>query len=272
MAPFADATVAAEYPRVYEKYNRCLRDEVGLRIPAFSSRTTLDSRGRCVVYCLQARLEPAANAKSILRTCDAEQSRILFRMVLAEYRKVIRFNQRSGSFQVGIDGQVPNWFVCDDARGDAQLRGDEGLCYIDTNTPLMRTNGRECLPLSFYLRGIPPLINVLIQPLATSVLDRYFTPRTIVLDFLANVSIHGRPDLTAGLLPSANEFLAEGLIEPRVAPLTLSDVNRYMSRDIATWRLLRSSRQVEAMLERKQGPLATARAIRKIYRQPLFEA
>jgi hypothetical protein len=271
MAPFANAAMAAEYVRKYEEYNRRLRDEVCLAIPDFSSRTTTDRQGRTVVYCLQARLDPDALAKSLLRKRDAAQCRILFHMVLNDYRKLIRYNRRDASFQIGADGQIPNWVVRNYRGDNAPLRGDEGLWFIDTNTPMMRTRGRECLPLSFYLRGLPWLILPFIRPLATSVLDRYFNPRTILLDFLANVSIHGRPDLTAGFLPDANGFLAEGLIEPPPVVITTADVERYIRKDIATWRLLRSSYQVEAMLEGRQGPASTFRNIREIYRRPLFE-
>jgi hypothetical protein len=271
MAPFADAAMAAEYVCKYEEYNRRLRDEVGLAIPDFWSRTTTDRLGRTVVYCLQARLDSEALAKSLLKKRDAAQCRILFHLVLDEYRKLIRYNRRDASFQIGADGQIPNWVVRDYRGPDVPLRGDEGLWFIDTNTPMMRVSGRECLPLSFYLRGLPRLIRPFIRPLATSVLDRYFNPRTILLDFLANVSIHGRSDLTDGLLPDANDFLAEGLIEPRPTAITQADVERYIRKDVATWRLLRSSYQVEAMLERRQGPVTTFRNVRDIYRRPLFE-
>jgi hypothetical protein len=271
MAPFANATMAAEYVRKYEEYNRRLRDEVGLAIPDFWSRTLTDRYGRTVVYCLQARLDPEALAKTLLRKRDAAQCRILFHLVLDEYRKLIRYNRRDPSFQIGADGQIPNWVLRNYRGNDFPLRGDEGLWFIDTNTPMMRSGGRECLPMSFYLRGLPRLIRPFIRPLATSVLDRYFNPRTILLDFLANVSIHGRSDLTEGFLPDANDFLGEGLIVPTPKAITKVDVERYIRKDVATWRLLRSSHQIEAMLEGRQGVAATFRNVREIYRRPLFE-
>lgn len=271
MAPFPDAEAAAIYVRKYEEYNRRLRDEVGLAIPDFWARTLRDRRGRTVVYCVQARLDSRALAKSILRKRDRRQCHILFHMILAEYRKVIRFNRHAGSFRIGIDGQIPNWVVRNYPGDNAPLNGSEGLWFIDTNTPMMRSDGHECLPLSFYLRSIPRMIRPFIRPLARKVLDRYFNPRTILLDFLANVCIHGRPDLLDPLLPEANDFLCEGLIEPAPVPISRAEVKRYIRHDIATWRLLRASRQIEAMLERKQGPLATFRAVREIYRRPLFE-
>jgi len=191
MAPFTDAAMAAEYVRKYNEYNRRLRDDVGLRVPDFASRTLRDPRGQTVVYCLQARLDPAALAKSILRKRDPKQCRILFHMVLEEYRKMIRYNRQDPGFQIGVDGQIPNWVVRDYPGDDSPLNGTEGLWFIDTNTPMMRTKGRECLPLSFYLRGLPRLIRPLIRPLAKSVLDRYFNPRTILLDFRTPSSPRG---------------------------------------------------------------------------------
>ncbi len=272
MAPFPRAEMAAEYVRRYEEYNRRLRDEAGLNIPAFAARTLRDRRGRSVVYCLQACLDPGAVAKAILRRRDLAECRVLFQMILDEYRKVIRYNRQAGDFRIGLDGQIPNWVVRDYAGDEQPLTGHEGLWYIDTNTPMMRTGGRECLPLSFYLRGLPWLVRPFVRPLAKSVLDRYFNPRTILLDFLANVHIHGRTDLVDPLLPDANAFLAEGLIQPAPVPYTRQEIDRYIASDVSTWRLMRSAREVETMLEGRQGPLAAAHAVRKIYRTPLFEA
>lgn len=271
LPPFASRAEAELYVAVYERYNTDLRDRAGLSIPSFGAQMRPDGKGRTIVYCLQARLDPEALGKEILRRRSADQCLILFRMVLSEYRKVIRFNRNADGVRLGIDGQIPNWVVRGYAGDGAPLRGDEGLWFIDTNTPLMRAGGVDCLPMKFYLRGMPPLLRPFVRPMARKVLDRYFDPRTILLDFLANVSIHGRSDLVDLLLPEANAFLAEGLIEPAPPPYTRAEIERYIEKDIATWRLLRSIRELEAVLERRQSPVAMVRKIREIYRRPLFE-
>jgi hypothetical protein len=272
LAPFTSAELAARYIAMYQDYNRRLREDVGIMVPDFGHRTLRDARGQIVVLVTQALLEPRSNAKEILRGRDAEQCRLLFRMVLDEYRKLIRYNatQAAARFQIGIDGQAPNWAVRNYGGDGASLRGDEGLFYMDTNTPMMRTHGQECLPIDFYLQAVPRLFRLMARPMARKVLDRYFDPRTILLDFLANTSIHGRGDLVPDFLAEGNAFLQEGLIQPTPRPITGADVERYIASDIATWRLTRSLRKVQEMIEGARGPIATARLIHHIYTRPIF--
>jgi len=228
--------------------------------------------GRITVVTTQAALEPASIGKAILLRRDAEQCLVLFRMVLAEYRKVIRYNgaHRSQDFAIGIDGQITNWAVRAYRGHDVSLRGDEGLFYIDTNTPMMRTQGRDCLPIDFYLQALPRTVRPLLRPLARRVLDRYFDPRTILLDFLANTSIHGRPDLLHRFLAEGNRFLNEGLIVPAPRPIAAGEVERYIANDVMTWRLTRSLRKVEELLQRRQAPMTTFRQIHYIWTHPIF--
>ncbi|MFQ5666629.1 MAG: DUF6206 family protein [Candidatus Binatia bacterium] len=272
LAPFPRAALAEQYVRTYMEYNRRLRDDVGIAVPDFGWRTLGDGRGRVVVITTQAALDPDSIGKAILLRRDAEQCRILFRMILAEYRKVIRYNgaHRSSGFQIGVDGQIPNWAVGDYRGDDAPLRGDESLLYVDTNTPMMRRSGKDCLPMEFYLQALPRVLRPLVRPLARRVLNRYFNPRTILLDFLANTSIHGRGQLIQEFLPEANAFLREGLIMPVPEPITQDDVKRYIASDVATWRLTRSMRQLEEMLQGRRGPLTTLRRIHGIWTRPIF--
>lgn len=272
LAPFARSDLADAYVRIYEEYNRRLRDEAGIAVPAFGHRRLRDRRGRPVVFTTQAALDARAIGKAVLLQRETEQCLVLCRMVLAEYRKLVRYNnaQRRAGFRLGIDGQITNWALRR-YRGDGvPLRGDEGLFYIDTNTPMMRMAGVDCLPLSFYLQGVPRVLRLLARPMAKKVLDRYFDPRTLVLDFLANTSIHGRGDLVDAFLREGNAFLAEGLIIPAPRPISREDVERYIANDVATWRLSRSMRALEEMLQRRRGPLQTVRHIYRIYTQPIF--
>jgi len=271
LAPFANATLAARYVATYDEYNRRLRDDVGIVVPAFGHRTLAGRSGRIVVVTTQAALDTRSIGKAVMLRSDVQQCLILLGLVLAEYRQLVRYNavHRSAGFAIGIDGQITNWAVCEYHDG-VPLRGDEGLLYIDTNTPMMRTGGVDCLPMEFYLQALPRVARRLLRPLAKQVLDRYFNPRTIVLDFLANTSIHGRPELLDTFLPEGNAFLAEGLIEPAPRPITPHEVERYIAKDVATWRLTRSLRAVENMLQRQHGVIETIRRIHRIWTRPIF--
>ncbi len=271
LAPFPDAASAERYKAAYLEYNRRLRDEVGIAVPEFGCRALRRSDGRLVVYATQALVDPRSVAKELLLRASVEQAVILFRMVLAEYRKWIRYNREQAQFgfEIGLDGQIPNWALHRYEPG-AELRGDEGLIYLDTNTPMMRHRGQDCLPIEFYLQATPRLLRPLLKPLARSILDRYFRPRTIVLDFLGNVSIHGRPDLVSPLLPLANAFLRDEVGDPDSPPIRPEEVRRYVGRDVATWRLTRSLRKIEDCVQGKSTPLATARDIYRIYTRPIF--
>lgn len=272
LAPFTSTQLAEQYIRIYHDYNRRLATDVGIAVPAFGHRLLRDARGRPIVIGTQAALDPRSIGKAILLQRDAPQCLVLFRMVLGEYRKLASYNQaqRAAGFAIGIDGQITNWAVRDYRGDDAALCGDEGLLYIDTNTPMMRTHGVDCLPLDFYLQALPRRLRPLLRPMARGVLNHYFDARTILLDFLANTSIHGRPDLVDAFLIEGNAFLADGLISPAPCPLTGAEVRRYISSDVMTWRLTRSLRAVEDLLDGRRGARHTVRTIRRIWTQPIF--
>jgi len=270
LAPFPDAASADRYISAYLEYNRKLRHEVGIPVPDFGYRVLRTSDRGVAVYATQGLVDPRSIAKELLRQASPDQGIALLHMVLAEYRKWIRYNreQAGAGFEIGLDAQIPNWAVRRYEPG-RELRGDEGLIYVDTNTPMMRRHGKDCLPIEFYLQALPRLLRPLLKPLARGVLDRYFRPRMVLLDLLGSVGIHGRPDLVAPLLPLANAFLRDE-VGSDCPPIRLEEVQRYVGRDVAIWRLMRSLRKIEDCVHGKNAPLTTAREIYRIFREPIF--
>ncbi|GIW42144.1 MAG: hypothetical protein KatS3mg076_2721 [Candidatus Binatia bacterium] len=260
LPPFPGVEMARAYAGTYREYNRRLL-EAGLRIPDPGAGILVRGDGSAVIVCTQRRLQASSIAKDILLRSNESEASDLFGRVLEEIRKVFLYNrsQGSGGVVLGLDAQIPNWALENGA-------GRRTLWYLDTGTPMMRRGGRDCLPLSFYLQGLPGFARPWVRPLARRVLDRYFDLPTILLDFLANVAIHGRPDLVEPLLPQANGFLRECGYHP----WSLEQVDRYRKRDVATWRLVRSLRQLDVWLSGRQSLRQATKNIAAIYRNPIF--
>jgi hypothetical protein len=263
--------MAREYLAAYREYCRRLI-EAGVALPDSGEATRRDGLGRRVVYVTQARLDPAALAPAVLRRGDAESGVMLFRKVLTELGRVLRYNAhwRPRGFELGFDAHIANWAVTG-LRGTS-LAGDERLVFLDTNSPMMRVAGRDWLSLEVHehLLGVPRMARRLSRTIGRRLLRRYFDPRSMVLENLANVAIHGRPDLVARLLPIGNAFLAGTEITPTPASITPAEVDRFVARDLTMFRTLRSVKLVTYAFRRRVGPRDAVRRIHHVWTHPLY--
>jgi len=108
------------------------------------------------------------------------------------------------------------------------------------------------------------------------VLDRYYDPRTIILDFLGNTIVQGRPDLVGPFVERLEER-RRGDLEPYgIAPISEAQVERYFREDVFTWRLVRTAKVLqEAASEAGSARLADAwrklEQVKKIWTSELFD-
>jgi hypothetical protein len=251
MPPFLDRAAAEEFVQYYHEYNRVLRDEVGIAVPHFDARIAEPEPGRVLIFVVQERVDPASVGHEILRDISPRAAARLYAAILRQYEKLFRYNRAHAAdgYQVGLDGQIPNWAVAGYGGDPEALTGDEPLLYLDTNVPMIRVRGQDVVSTDMYFQALPGVARWLIKRLNIDqeVMDRYFQVRVIILDFLGNLMVRHRADLVPPLLDLTNQVLAGPFAAGHFEPFTLHEVARYYRSDVATWRFWRSMKLLGAL-------------------------
>jgi hypothetical protein len=250
MPPFLDRADAENFVQRYLEYNTVLHDEVGIAVPHFEARI-VEKAGQVLIFVIQERVDPASVGHEILKNMDLKAAKHLYACILREYAKFFRFNQARAAdgYQVGLDGQIPNWSVVGYSGNPQALTGKEQLVYLDTNVPMIRIGGQDVVSTDMYFQALPGAARWLIKRLGIDqeVMDRYFQVRVVMLDFLGNLIVRHREDLVPPLLAMTNEALAGPFARGGFEPFTLEEVRRYYRSDVATWRLWRSLKLLGAI-------------------------
>jgi hypothetical protein len=244
MPPFLNRADAETFVQRYREYNTVLCDEVGIAVPQFDARIAELEPGRVHIFVIQERVDPQSVGHELLRNISIRAGERLYALILREYVKFFDFNQAcaGNGYQIGLDGQIPNWSVvgCD---GDPEsLTGEEKLLYLDTNVPMIRIANQDVVSTDMYFQALPGAARWLIKRLNIDqeVMDRYFQVRAVMLDFLGNTIVRHREDLVPSFLEMSNEALAGPMARANLPPFTMKEVRKYYRSDVATWRLWRS--------------------------------
>ncbi len=278
MPPFLDRADAEAFVRHYLEYNTVLRDGVGIAVPHFDARIVEPEPGQVFIFVIQERVDPASVGHEILRDIGPQACERLYALILREYEKLFSFNQARAAegYQIGLDGQIPNWAVANYGGDPDALTGGERLTYLDTNVPMIRIGGQDVVSTDMYFQALPGAARWLIKRLKIDqeVMDRYFQIRIIILDFLGNLIVRHRADLVPRLIEMSNEALAGPFAEGGLAPFTLKEVQKYYRSDVATWRLWRSLKLLGAISDGvSNGEWRVLRRAGEFYRiwtQPIF--
>lgn len=278
MPPFLNRADAEVFVRWYLEYNTILRDQVGIAVPAFTARIVKMPSGQVCIFVIQERVDPQSVGHELLRTIEPGAAERLYGLILREYEKLFRFNQaqRASGFQVGLDGQIPNWSVVGYQGDPNALTGNERLLYLDTNVPMIRIGGQDVVSTDMYFQALPGAARWLIKRLNLDqeVMSRYFQMRVIMLDFLGNLMVRHRADLVPHLLKMSNDALAGPFAEGGFAPFTLEEVYKYYRSDVATWRLWRSLKLLGTISDGvSTGNWRVLRRVAEFYRiwtEPIF--
>ena len=261
MPMFADEAEIVAYSAAFDAYRARLQ-EAGLRLaPSRLVPLRQRSGGRRVVYLVEQRLPAHAIGNAVLRRADPPEAQRLLQGVLGELAKVWRFNrQQAGAaqpdgprWQLGIDGQISNWVVENmPAQGGLPERFD--LHYFDVNTPLLRRDGVEQLDTELFLRSAPDFLRwVLRLFVLQDVVARYYEPRRVVIDLVANLYKEGRADLAPAWLETANRAFAKELADAGLQAIEMHEVSAYYRQDAAIWRLYLGLRRLDRTLHRWTG-------------------
>jgi len=238
-----------QYERIYNEYNRLLKDEVGIEVPDYGLVEIIPDEGNMVIYNVQSMLPPASIGNKLLHSLNDEDCVILFEAVLKELKKVWSFNKRATGVEIGIDGQISNWALKDFNESRPTVTPDSELLYFDTSTPLFRINAKEQINPDLFLRSAPSFLVWLIKWLfLEDVVTRYYDFHMVIVDLIANLYKEQRPDLIPRFIDRANTFISTEAKEFDVKPVDEKEVRSYYREDAIIWRLYLALRRLDRFL------------------------
>jgi hypothetical protein len=252
MPIFENAEELVEYENIFREYIRLLDEDVGLELPSYDYTSLTSDTGRLVMFLAQEKLNPGAIGNKAMHLLPPEETVRLARAVLRELEKVWLYNRRKGKYEIGIDGQISNWFIKDFDPGKPHLPDDIELVYFDTSTPLFRVDDVEQLNPELFLRSAPSFMVWLIRWLfLEDVMTRYYDFRLVAIDLVANFYKEQLPGLIPDLVGMVNDYFSSDAAELEIEPITEKDVKSYYREDALIWALYLSMRKFDRFLRTK---------------------
>jgi hypothetical protein len=252
MCLFENIEEARSYLAHYIEYNRRLESEIGLNLPPYGYALLVCETGRPVFYIIQKRLQPASIGNQAIYWLAPQEITLLFKLALGELHKVWLYNRSHTDHQVGIDGQISNWAIVGFDPRHPSLEETAALYYLDTSSPMYLQGGVEQLDPELFLRSAPPyLVWILRLLFVKDVMTRYYDPRKVTIDLLANFYKEQRAELILDLVGAANDYLsAEGACLG-LDPIRAKEVSDYYREDQMIWSLYLSFRRFDRFLRVK---------------------
>jgi hypothetical protein len=225
LPPLEDAARLAAYRACLEDYLATL-GRLGVRVLP-TALLDLERAGARVAYVVQPALPAEALLPSALARASEPEAVALFGRILDAVEGAV-------GARVGLDGQVSNWAVV-----------EGGLAYLDVTTPLLRDEaGAERLDTGLFLASLPWALRGLVRRfLLSEILDKYYQPRGVVLDALANLFKERLDRLLPALVEAASARLAPAI--------TLDEVRRTYVADARMWHLLQQLRSLDRAWHRR---------------------
>lgn len=219
---------------VYETYAASVIDYVGkLRAAGVAVAPTklwpVTGRNGLVGYVVQPTYPEETLGHKILHQLDDAGAAQLC-------QRLIELVNGAVSPTLGLDAQLSNW-----------VWRDGELTYFDINTPMMRdAQGRDLLDTELFLKSVPAMLRFVVRRFyLQDILDKFFDPRRVFLDFLGNLIKEGLEHRIAGFLDQINPTISQ--------PLTLEDARAYYKDDASTWALIQFFRRLERGGRRLMG-------------------
>ena len=130
-----------------------------------------------------------------------------------------------------------------------QLDKDTSLSYVDTSTPVYLHDGVEQFDPELVIRTTPRLLAMIIRMFfLEDVMTRYYDPRKVTVDILANFHKEQRADLIPELVFTANSFFDDEGSDLGVEPFKEQEIKDYYREDAFIWSFLSSARRMDRFL------------------------
>jgi hypothetical protein len=246
---FKDRDEIPPYLASYEEYNRVLREDIGISLPAYGHADFVSDSGRPVFYIIQKQLPADSIANQAIHTLPDGEVGALVRLVLGELKKVWDFNREHDGLEVAIDGQISNWSIVSFDPGSPRVGEYTRFLYMDTSTPLLRVEGREQLDPELFLRSAPSFLVWMIRLFfLEDVMTRYYDFRLVAIDLIANFYKEQRAELIPRLVETANDFFAQEAAYLGIEPISEKDIASYYREDRIIWALYLALRKLDRFL------------------------
>jgi hypothetical protein len=99
------------------------------------------------------------------------------------------------------------------------------------------------------LRSAPSFLAWLLKMLfLEEVVDRYYDPRKVTIDLLANCYKEQKPELIPDLISLANKFFEDEAKDLGLAPIREKEVRDYYREDAMIWTLYLSMRRLDRFI------------------------
>lgn len=226
LPPFAGPGSLGAYRACLEDYLRALAAH-GVTVAETSLLHLERPGGRIAAYCVQTALPAGSLLPATLAGASESRARALFARLLEAVL-------RSVGPGLGLDGQVSNWAAV-----------GEDLVYLDVTTPLLRDEaGAERLDTDLFLASLPWALRAPVRRfLLGDILDKYYRPRGVVLDALANLVKERLERWLPSFLEEANARIVPSLSE--------REVRGAYAADARIWALLQRLRRLDRAWQRR---------------------
>ena len=225
MPPFPDRRQLEAYRDVFRSYVERL-EGCGTRV-VDTSMVAIDGDRGVAAYCVQPLLEPETLLPNWLRRVSTAEALEQLEQVMERVRATV-------GPELGLDGQLSNWAIV-----EGELR------YLDLTTPMLRTPaGEELLDTEVHLASLPFVVRGLVRRFVVKdILDKYYQPRAVVLDALANLHKERLAHLLPDFIVAANQSFAP--------PFSAEEVSRYYRSDARLWELLLRARRLDRFWQQR---------------------
>ncbi len=237
------------YRSTYEEYNQILEKETGITLPVYGYAEFVSDSGRPIFFIIQEKLQAPSIGNRAIHEVTTENSVALVRAIMKEMKKIWDYNAGQDKVEIAVDGQISNWSIMNYDAANPFIREDCRLLYMDTSTPLYRVGGVEQLNPELFLRSAPSFAAwILKRFFLADVVNRYYDPRRVILDLIANFYKEQRPELIPDLIRTANRFFADEAAFLGIEEIKAGDVRSYYREDALIWVLYLNARRIDRFM------------------------
>ena len=236
----------------YNEYCRILKEEIGLNLPDYDVVWFKDDKENIQFYCVQEKLLPESIGNDVIHQVSDKEVETLILLAMREMRKVWRYSKNHEIIDVGLDGQISNFSIIDYDPNNPKVDEDSKLLYLDTSTPMFRTNGEDAMEGELFLKSAPSFLRGILKALfLEETLSRYYDWRKVTIDLIANFYKEQREELVPRIIELVNKFFNEEASEFEIEPLTLEEVKKYYKSDKNMWKIFQKVRKFDRFIKTK---------------------